>query len=73
MGDVIFLFEKLVRKTILKKISKIWFTKHCSVDIITVVSKKFRRRSSKMIEVNTAWKTLYVTITHSTRLEWMAN
>lgn len=59
--------------TIFLKNSKIWFTKYWFVDIITVVSKKFRRRSSKMIEVNTAMKTLYFNITHSTRLEWMAN
>lgn len=51
MGRLFFLLRNAHtgNLTIFLKISKKWFTKRWLVDIITVVSKKFRRRSKKMM------------------------
>jgi hypothetical protein len=84
MALALFVPKKTGCLTNFKKISKKWFTKYKVMDIITVVSKKFRRRSSKMMRTNNCavpttaafavfgLKTAYLNITHSTRLEWIA-
>lgn len=63
----------------LKKISNKWFTKYKLMDIITVVSKKFRRRSNKMMRFANIGACVYIGMTtsklnnmHSTGLEWIA-
>jgi hypothetical protein len=67
--------------TIFKKNSKKWFTKDMLMDIITVVSKKFRRRSKKMmmklkaaVTSNVTWiTTAYVNDLHSTNGNGLLN
>jgi len=41
------------------------------MDIITVATNKFQRRSKKMTAITPKVKTAYLNNTHSTRLEWI--
>jgi hypothetical protein len=83
MGRLFFLaiFIMITKRgifTILEKISKKWFTKCRVMDIITVVSKKFRRRSKKMMmtlmtAINATVATGYLNNLHSTDRNGLLN